>query len=251
MRHVRRRQARPQSVGSTLVGVLGELLITTGVVMGLFVVWQLWWTTEVANQEAQTIMQEFEKGAVPAPRVAVDLRTDDPPVPAKAAHGQTIGTLIVPTWYKKTNNRMPIVEGTTLDLLDRASAGRYTETQQVGEVGNFALAGHRRTYGNSFLYLPDLVAGDEVIVRTADTWYVYEVTSHEIVTPETVQVLLPVPNQLGAIPTERLLTLTTCHSLQYGAYGNDHRWITYAKFVGWLPASEGMPASVVDDPGVR
>lgn len=252
MRHARRR-AQPQRGGpvSATIGVIGELLITAGIVLGLFVVWQLWWTSIAATGQAQEIMDEFNQTVVAAPRVVAELRTDDPPVPAPAAYGQTIGTLIVPSWYGKTTNAMPIVEGTSLALLDKAVAGHYEDTQQVGEVGNFAVAGHRRTYGNSFRYVNELVAGDQVIVRTADTWYVYEVTSHEIVLPDAVDVIAPVPNQPGVAPTERLLTLTTCHSLSLGEYGNDHRWITYAKFVGWMDAADGMPEQVIDDEGVR
>jgi sortase A len=244
-------QGHRRSVASSIVGGIGELLITAGVVLALFVVWQLWWTSVTASAEAQTIMDAFNETIVAAPRQAAEMRTDDPPVPAPVAHGQTIGTLIVPTWYGKTNNTMPIVEGTSIDLLDKATAGHYEQSQQVGEVGNFALAGHRRTYGNSFRFVNELVAGDQVIVRTVDTWYVYEVTSHEIVAPDHGDVILPVPNQPGVAATERLLTLTTCHSLELGEYGNDHRWITYAKFIGWMPAADGMPEQVLDDTGVK
>lgn len=256
MRHQKSRERtaphehRRGGVGSAIVGVVGELLITAGVVIGLFVVWQLWWTSVEANHEAAQLVESFQETLPPSPEVAAELRTDDPPVPAKAAHGETIGVLVVPSWYGKTNNTMPIVEGTTLDLLDRATAGRYPHTQQVGEVGNFALAGHRRTYGNSFRYVNELVAGDQVIVETAEAWYVYEVTGHEIVLPDAIEVTAPVPNQPGVEPTERMLTLTTCHSLTLGEYGNDHRWITYAKFVGWMDRADGMPQQVLENPGV-
>jgi sortase A len=70
---------------------------------------------------------------------------------------------------------MPIVEGIDKELLDQALAGHYPDTQQVGEVGNFALAGHRRTYGDSFRYVNELQTGDQIIVETAQAWYVYEV----------------------------------------------------------------------------
>ncbi|MEK8229161.1 sortase [Oerskovia sp. M15] len=132
--------------------------------------------------------------------MVAELRTDDPPVPEAAAEGETIGVLVVPRWYGKTNNTMPIVQGTTTALLNKAVAGHYTQTQQVGEVGNFALAGHRRTYGNSFRFVNELVPGDQVIVETATTWYVYEVTGHEVVLPSQIDVIAPVPNQPGSSP---------------------------------------------------
>lgn len=228
--------------------VFGELLITAGVLAGLFVVWQLWWTSVEANGDASVVMAEFRETLPPAPRVAAELRTDEPPVQPQAAPGETFGVLIVPAWYGLTNNSMPIVEDTTPKLLNKALAGHYVDTQQVGEVGNFALAGHRRSYGNSFRHVDDLNAGDQVIVETATTWYVYEVTSHEIVLPSDVDVLAPVPGQPGVRPVDRILTLTTCHSTSVGEFGNDHRWITHATFVGWMDRADGMPEQVLEDP---
>lgn len=225
--------------------MLGELLITLGLVVLLFLVWLLWWTTMMANRDADAVMSEFRR-TIPAPVQHIgELRTDDPPVPSQAGHGETIGILTVPRWYGLTNNAMPIVEGTTPDLLNRAFAGHYTETQQVGEVGNFALAGHRRTYGDSFRHVDKLVPGDQVIVETATVWYVYEVTSDEIVLPTDSDVLAPVPRQPGVQPTERILTLTTCHSLTLGEFGNDHRWITYSRFVGWMYRADGTPEQIL------
>jgi sortase A len=176
--------------------------------------------------------------AVDAPAV---LRTDDPPVPDPVDHGDSMGILIVPSWQGLTDNAMPIVEGTSTDLLDRALAGHYPQTQQIGQVGNAVLAGHRRTHGDNVRHLDDLAPGDPVVIETATTWYVYQITSHEIVLPTQTDVLLPVPHQPGATPTQRLLTLTTCHSLTLGEYGNDHRWITYATFTGWMDRAAGTP----------
>ncbi|RMI14103.1 class E sortase [Cellulomonas triticagri] len=237
-RHARR---RPGSAGAVVAGVLGEVLLTLGVVLALFVVWQLWWTSVVAGREADAVVDAFRQAVPAAAAAETPLRTDDPPVAEPVAHGGTIGVLTVPRWEGLTNNAMPVVEGTSQDLLDRALAGRYSSTQQLGEVGNTVLAGHRRSYGDSFRYVNRLEPGDPIIVETATTWYVYEVTGDEIVTPDTTDVLLPVPRQPGVEPTERTLTLTTCHSLTLGEYGNDHRWITYARFVGWLDRADGTP----------
>lgn len=247
-RHARGNRAGRAALGA--VGVFGELLITAGVLLGLFVVWQLWWTSVEAQGEAETLMTDFQQTLPEAPRVASELRTDEPPVPEAVAPGEMFGVLVVPKWYGRTDNAMPILEGTTKSVLDKAAAGHYTQSQQVGEVGNFALAGHRRSHGNSFRYVNELEAGDQVVVETADTWYVYEVTGHEIVLPTQVEVVAPVPNQPGVAPTERLLTLTTCHSPTLGEYGNSHRWITYAKFVGWMDRADGMPESVLADPAI-
>ena len=68
---------------------------------------------------------------------------------------------------------------------------------------------------------------------------------------DLAEVVAPVPHHPEEVPTERLLTMTTCHSLTAGEWGNDHRWITYATFSYWMPRSEGRPASVINDPEVN
>lgn len=242
------RRRRPIDV---ILGFVGELLITVGIVVGLFLVWQLWWTNIDANASANQHRETFQSTQVESPRSEGTKHYDDPPALSPVGYGETIGMLIVPKWYGVTNNNMPILEGTGADVLDQAAAGHYSDTQRIGEIGNAALAGHRRSMGNSFLRIDTLEEGDEIIVSTADTWYVYKVTSHEIVQPEAVEVIAPVPGDFSAEPTERMLTLTTCHSATLGEWGNDQRWIVHAKLDYWMPRSEGRPASVIEDEGVN
>ena len=122
---------------------------------------------------------------------------------------------------------------------------------QLGEVGNFAVAAHRRTYGNSFRRIDLLQEGDEIVVSTAETWYVFTVTSHEIVLPDQVDVIAPVLGHPEEAPTKPIITLTTCHGISTGEFGNDHRWIVHAEFSYWMDRSEGRPASVLNDPEVN
>lgn len=244
----KRRRRGPVDIFLTLTG---ELFLTAAAVIGLFFVWQVWWTGIEANASADVVAQEFVQTQVESPEKVGTKHTEDPPEFEQVSYGETIGMLIVPKWYGITNNNMPILEGTGSDILDQAAAGHYVDTQQVGEIGNFAIAGHRRSYGNSFRRLDILEEGDEVIISTADTWYVYRVTGYEIVTPDTVEVILPVPNQPDVAATERTITLTTCHSTTVGEWGNDHRWITYGTLEYWMPRSEGRPESVLEDEGVN
>ena len=237
-----RAKPRRRSALARVLSGFGELLITVGVVVALFLVWQLWWTGFDANKKAAAHTVAFHETQVDSPKTEGHPHTEDPPVPDEAAYGETIGMLIVPKWYGVTNNNMPIVE---------AAAGHYPDTQQVGEIGNFALAGHRRTNGNSFLRIDTLEEGDEIVVATKDTWYVYTVSSHEIVDPTQVDVIAPVPGDQEAQPVDRYITLTTCHSLTTGEWGNDHRWIVHGKFSYWMPRTEGRPASVLNDPEVN
>ena len=46
--------------GATALGVFGELLVTAGVVLLLFVAWQLWWTDVVADRAQERIVSRLE-----------------------------------------------------------------------------------------------------------------------------------------------------------------------------------------------
>ncbi|SPT54386.1 Sortase (surface protein transpeptidase) [Actinomyces bovis] len=245
------RKPKRRSILDILLTLLGELLITAGAVVGLFLVWQIWWTGIEATQKAEVATKAFTQIQVESPKTTGTKHTDAPPVMPKAAYGETIGMLVIPKWYGITNNNMPIQEGTGPEVLDQAAAGHYADTQQVGEVGNFAMAGHRRSNGNSFRRVDLLEPGDEIVVSTKDTWYVYQVESHEIVLPSQTEVIAPVPGHPELPATDRYLTMTTCHSVDVGEWGNDHRWIVHAKFAYWMPRSEGRPESVLKDPEVN
>lgn len=249
-RHRRRlRRAGPLAV---IAGALGEVMVTLACLLGAYAVWQTWWTSVGAVHQASQRLEQFRESTASAPHRSAVLRTDEPPVAPPVAEGETIGVLVVPRWEGLTRNAMPVVEGTSREVLDAAAAGRYPTSQQVGEVGNVALAGHRRTYGDSFRHVDELRPGDPVVIETASTWYVYVVTGHEIVLPSQWEVVAPVPHHPGTPPTERLLTLTTCHSPSLGEYGNSHRWVVHARFLGWLDHAEGTPPQLAgsrNDPG--
>ena len=250
-RHRRARPPRGRRIVDSIIHGVGELLITGGLVVALFRVWQLWWTGIDAQTKAQVHSAAFEQTQVESPRVEGTRHTEDPPPVDAVGYGGTIGMLVVPRWYGVTNNNMPILEGTGPDVLDQAAAGHYTNTQQLGELGNFAIAGHRRTYGNSFRRIDLLQEGDEIIVVTKDIWYVYTVTGHEIVDPSDVEVIAPVPDDPTSAPTQRMITLTTCNGSTTGEWGNDQRWIVHGTLSYWMPRSEGRPSSIVNDPEVN
>lgn len=229
----------------------GVLMLLGAGAVGADQAWQVWGTNAPAQAWARTAVAEYGhgQGAPVGNRVDVTgLRTGDVPVMPAGAHGQMSGILIVAAWYGKTDNAMPILEGTDASVLDRAAAGHYTGTATVGQIGNFALAGHRRTHGNSFFYLPDLHAGDQVVVETTSTWYVYTVTSAELVAPTDIGVLAPVSGHPGLAPSQAAMTLTTCDDPVLGAFGNSMRWVTHAALVGWRPRSAGLPPGVRTDP---
>ena len=91
--------------------------------------------------------------------------------------------------------------------------------------------------------IAELEVGDAVGVRTATTWFVYRVTSSEIVAPEDIEVIAPVPGTPGVAPTEPVITLTSCHPL----YGSSERYVVHGALVGTAPAADGVPDALLEE----
>jgi sortase A len=111
--------------------------------------------------------------------------------------------------------RVPILVGTSDYALGRG-VGWYEHTQLPGQIGNFAIAGHRITHGQPFARLLELQPGDKVIVETKSYIFTYQVDeSPAKLTVKDVDtwVLDPVPGKTSVTPTQALITLTTCQDL--------------------------------------
>lgn len=230
-------------VSSRVLGVVGELLITAGIIIALFIVWQFWWTDVLASREQDRLISEFyvDNPEPGADAVAPEYRSDPPDIDdgsvrASIGTNNVWGILHVPTFG--ADYQVGIAEGVGLQtVLDKGSLGHYPETQLPGELGNFAVAGHRQSYGAALWSQPDLGAGDPLIVETADIFYVYRVTGHEVVAPSAIEVLAPVPGSPELSPDGHYMTLTTCHP----PFVSNERWITYAELDYWTPRTEGKP----------
>lgn len=208
-----------------LLGLLGELLITAGAFLLLFVGWQLWWTDVVSDADARAAVTQLQ--ADPNAWVHPDqVKLDD-----------AFAIVRIPRFG--ADFARPLYEGTTREVLQRG-IGHYTGTQLPGEVGNFAMAGHRTTYGKPFNQIDRLKVGDVVLVETEDTFFVYRVTGHEIVPPTQSSVLLPTPDQPDARPTVATLTMTSCHP----EFSARERFVAFGKLDATYPRSKGLPASV-------
>ncbi len=239
--HHRVRPATGAPRVATVLGVLGEVLITLGVLLGLFVVWQLWWTDVLGERAQAQVVEELAWQPPPARASTAPLpveRDDAAPVLAAPAHGTTFATLQVPRWGGEPS---PISEGVTKrDVLDALGIGHYPGTAMPGGVGNFAVAGHRTTYGKPFNRIEELRVDDALVVRTESTWYVYRVTGTEIVSPRDVDVIDPVPGAPDAVPTTAQMTMTTCHPL----FSARQRYVVHALLASWLPVQDGIPAAL-------
>lgn len=239
------------------LGVIGEVLITAGAVVLLFIGWQLWISELIVGSEqqaeAQQLGQEWNEQAqetpapaeTPTPEATPDPTETDPPdlpdaaappVQTAPANATKFAALIVPRWgadYYRT-----IAEGVgTKDVLDRGKLGHYPSTQMPGEVGNFAIAAHRMGHGGSLHHIHELQLGDHVFVETAAGWYEYSFRNLEYVTPQGIGVIAPVPQDLSAAPTERYITLTSCNP----QYTSNERIIAYGIFDRFYPRDPAAP----------
>jgi sortase A len=252
------RRVRAPRRNVTTVSVLGELLITAGALVFLFLAWQLWWNDMViaASQSdaADEISQEWlDNDPGPGTATSDDHGDEESPVvtegPAVAVEpvvatapgtGEPLAVLYVPRFghdYRRT-----IAEGVGTSVLNstKLGIGHYPETQMPGEVGNFAIAAHRSAYGGGMHLINELRVGDPIYVQTADGYYTYRFRDLSYVEPTDIGVIAPVPNAPDASPTDRIITLTSCNPL----YSTDERIIAYGVLDSWQPASAGPPSGL-------
>ena len=247
----------------------GELLLTAGVVVLLYAVYSLYWTNlrsaEAAGEEVRRLRATWSTaestpedgagaagaGTAAAPergRAAVPAEADAAGAgPAPGGRPGALALLTIPRLGSRWVQ--PVVAGSAdggraIGARDLArGVVHYPGTALPGQVGNFAVAGHRATNGEPFADLDRLDRGDEVLVETREGRYTYAVTGSEIVAPTRVDVLAPVPRRPGVPPDRARMTLTTCHP----RYGSTSRLIVHTELVaapkGRAPAPPASAAS--------
>jgi sortase A len=231
--------ARHRSRRSRGVGVLGELLVTAGVLVLLFLGWQLWFNELVMGAQQQdtaaSVAQDWE---IKASETTSDPGPATPIVRGEPGEtGDVFANLIVPRFGE--DYYRPIAQGVGLSsVLNKIGIGHYPGTQMPGEEGNFAVAAHRTTYGRPFFQVAELRDGDRIYVETADGWYAYEYLSTAVVEPTAVEVIDPLPP--GMTESDRYITLTTCHPLFSAA----ERMIVHGVFDAFYPRSGGIPDEI-------
>ena len=132
---------------------------------------------------------------------------------ASVVPGDTIALLRIPAFGE--DYEVPVLNGTDSSTLAKG-VGHYSSTAAPGQIGNFAIAGHRVTHGQPFAKLLTLKEGDEVIVETREAVYTYVIDDSPrqlTVDDSETWVLDPVPGRRGVKPTEAMITLTTCQDL--------------------------------------
>lgn len=235
---------RRRSVLQIAAQVIGELLMTAGVILLLFVAWQLWWTNVESNAKQDQAVEEFlaDLGGEATPPKAVDTpqpsAPNEVPVLGESAAGETFAVIYIPRFGDDYTR--PVTSGVTTAVLDNLGLGHYPETGMPGAVGNFALAGHRQTNGAVLDNIHTLVPGDRMYVQTRDGYYTYVYRNTQIVLPDRVDVLAPVPTQPGVEPEQRILTLTSCNP----RFGAQERIIAYAMMESFRPLDDGPPDEI-------
>jgi sortase A len=237
----------------------GQTLITLGLVVLLFVVYELW-VTNLINARTQhklgtALQKDWNEGDDP---LVGGGSSNGPPKPGEKVSriplGKGIANIYIPAFgldYVYT-----IVEGTSLDQLAEGP-GHYPKSALPGAVGNFAVAGHRVGKGSPFLNLDKLRAGDAIVIETKAYWYTYRVLGNratgdttrgtlgipgmQIVNPGDVDVIDPVPGAPTARPRFPFITLTTCHP----KFSARQRLIIHGQLEGnrW-PKTQGEPPAL-------
>ncbi|GAA0595588.1 class E sortase [Actinomadura livida] len=212
----------------TVLRSLAELSMTAGLVLAMFVGYLSWGTGEYTHRQQGDLHSELERrwNATQTRKLAASgpRRGREAAVPVAEA-GQAYALIRVPKFG--SSYRYAVVEGVgTADL--RKGPGHYPGTAGPGQVGNMAIAGHRTTYGGPFERNGELARGDEILIDTAATTFVYRVTHRIVVRPGRTDVTAPVPGKPGRRPKKAMLTLTTCHPKFSAAY----RLVVFAELAG-------------------
>jgi sortase A len=211
------------------------VLVAGGVLLLLFVAYQLWGTglKEATSQHA--LRHQFERelahphppSTAPSAPSGQQAPEDAPPPPPE---GQAVGILKIPA----IDLEKVVVQGVgEADL--REGPGHYPQTPLPGQPGNAAIAGHRTTYGAPFFRLNELVAGDPILITTRQGAFRYLVQRSLVVDPSDGAVVGPTPGNH--------LTLTTCTP----RYSAAQRLVVVAALAG-KAAPPSAPVHATIDP---
>ncbi|MGW8437924.1 class E sortase [Nocardiopsis sp. NPDC055879] len=205
-----------------MVGLLGELALTAGLVMLLLAAWVLYGKTFETDQEQDQLSTGLEEQWSEATGPGSE------PLPG-SAHSRLYIPSLGLDWV--------VVHGVTPDDI-RHAPGHYPDSADPGQLGNYAIAAHRAP--GMFWDVDLLEEGDAIVLEDQENFYTYEVISDEVVTPDRIDVVGPDPfDPDNDDPTRALVTLTTC----YPKLSNEKRLIVYGELTDTRPKEQGMPES--------
>lgn len=203
---------KPRKDWYWFLGRLGSSLIVLGLLMFLFVGYQLWGTGIEEAQSQNSLENRFSEIAVTttappptsiSPSVAEPAVTTTlaPPEPIVIKEGDPMAIIELPTIGV---SKFVVAGVETADL--KKGPGHYPGTPFPGELGNASIAGHRTTYGEPFRHLDDLNIGDPIIITDLlGRKFTYLVSNQQVVGASDSWVVATTDR------TKAVLTLTTCH----------------------------------------
>jgi len=233
--------------------VLSDVLITIGVMVLFFYVWYVWLGDLVAGAQQDSAATALSESWETPPDDIIEFdresgssqgagRSPKPPVVQPPQQGVPFATIIIPRFdgnFQRTIEESVDVKTVLND--STTGVGHYSSTSALGEIGNFALAAHRGTFGASFGQIDQLRVGDRIYIETNKGWYVYRFRNMEFVYASESTVLNEVP-KLSVVAKDRILTMTTCHPKQ----SISERFIAYSIFESFVPRGRGAPAEVAN-----
>jgi sortase A len=165
-------------------------MIATGVVLLLFVAYQLWGTGLAESKSQSNLADEFETViSTPATK------------PALPQYGGVISRIEIP----KIDVDKYVVAGVDAKSLQKGP-GLFPGSPLGGQLGNVAITGHRTTYGAPFSRIDEMKVGDEIVIQTAEGSFTYIVNAEPFIVPPTqTEVARTVDREKAT------LTLISCH----------------------------------------
>jgi sortase A len=214
-------------VFARVLGAVGRVMVAAGLILLLFVGYQLWGTgfqTRAAqNGLAGTFDQQAalasESAASAAERAALIEE-----IYGSLQAGDPVARLEIPA----IGVDYIVSQGVDLKTLE-SGPGHFPETPLPGQKGNSAIAGHRATFDAPFNLLDELVPGDEVTVTTLQGTFRYEVLPQPVIGGEPLGHYIVPPTALEILDDkgDNRLTLMGCHP----RYGATQRIVVEARLV--------------------
>jgi sortase A len=171
--------------------IVGKSFIAAGVLILLFLAYQLLGTNFVTDNHQKDLEKEFERAIASGPAVPV-ANPEEPDL------GDAVARIEIP----KIDISWLVVEGISVEALKKGP-GHVPGMALPGEKGNVVISGHRTTYGAPFHRLDEVAVGDTIRLRTRNGPFLYRITEVKIVAPTDLSVVVPTE--------DARLTLTTCH----------------------------------------
>ena len=211
----------------TVIGAIGRVLVTVGLLILLFVAYQLWGTGIYEARAQSDPESQFNRELARQRSQSTTTTTAAPTattaplaLPSAPGDGDPVGVIKI----DKIGVDKVVVQGTSVPDL-RKGPGLYTGSPLPGQLGNAAIAGHRTTYGAPFGDLDQLARGDTISVRTlTGTWEYVLADDPFAVSPNQTEVLDPTTDPATGQQLATL-TLTTCEP----KYQATQRLIVHAK----------------------